>query len=410
MRGKAERVFITGMGYVTPAGAATESVLDVLKHDRAPFARSPVLEGAVCCPAAPAPLEDTSAACWRHRRYLNRGAALMLGAGLRAARNAGFADVLPAHAALITATGPMLDMDPGVAAVARGGPVTDADALWLLRWLPNMGGAALARHLGIHGEGLVLTTACAASLQALGEGLRRIRFGLTDTVLAAAGDSRLSLGGLLGYARAQAMFRHAGPDAPPAPESVCRPFDAERRGFVPGEGGAAFVLESETRVRERGAAPLAELLGFGASLDGGNLTAPDPEGRFAAAAVRGALHDAGVEPVAVDWVAAHGTGTVLNDQAEARMLETVFAGARPAVTALKSWIGHGAAACGALELALLLTTAEAGFIPAVRNLQTPCSPHLDFVREHRSLPGRIGLLENFGFGGQNAALIVRLKR
>ena len=90
------------------------------------------------------------------------------------------------------------------------------------------------------------------------------------------------------------------------------------------------------------------------------------------------------------------------------MLETVFADARPAVTALKSWIGHGAAACGALELVLLLAAAKAGFIPAVRNLRTPCSSHLDFVRERRSLPGRIGLLESFGFGGQNAALIVRL--
>lgn len=409
MRGAAERVFITGMGCVTPLGATEESVLDALARDRTSFVRSPALEGAVCCPADPAPLEGTAAARWRRRRYLNRGAALMVGAGLRAARNAGFTDALPAHAALITATGPMLDMDPGVTAVAQGGPLTDADALWLLRWLPNMGGAALARHLGIHGEGLVLTTACAAGLQALGEGMRRIRFGLTDTALAAAGDSRLSLGGLLGYARAQAMYRHAGPDAPPAPESVSRPFDADRSGFVPGEGGAAFVLESETRVRQRGVTPLAELLGFGASLDGGNLTAPDPEGRFAAAAVRGALRDAGLEPAAVDWAAAHGTGTVLNDQAEARMLETVFADARPAVTALKSWIGHGAAACGALELALLLPAAKAGFIPAIRNLRTPCSSHLDFVRERRSLPGRIGLLESFGFGGQNAALIVRLE-
>lgn len=409
MRNKGERVYLTGMGFVTPLGATEAEVLDAFARERTSFLYSPTVPGIVCSPADPRPLEGTVAARWRHRRYLNRGAALAVGAGLRAAAAAGFANALPRHAALITAVGPMLDMERGMESVSEGGSLTELDALWLLRWLPNMGGAALARSLGIHGEGLVLSTACAAALQALGEGLRRIRHGLTDIVLVAAGDSRLSAGGLWGYAKAQALYRHTGPGAMPAPATAARPFDADRRGFVPGEGGAAFVLESGTRVRQRGARPLAALLGFGASLDGGGLTAPDPEGRFAAEAARAALEDAGLGPEQIDWVCAHGTGTPLNDQAEARMLEAVFGDARPVITALKSWIGHGAAACGVLELALMLCAARAGFVPAVRNLQTPCSSCLDFARKHRSLPGRTGLLESFGFGGQNAALAVQLE-
>ena len=153
----------------------------------------------------------------------------------------------------------------------------------------------------------------------------------------------------------------------------------------------------------------AELLGFGASLDGGALTAPDESARFAEQAVRGALADAGLEPHAVDWVSAHGTGTPLNDRSEAVLLERVCAQAeaRPAVTALKSWIGHGSAACGGMELALMLAAWRSGRLPPIRNLRAPCSGLLDFAVATRPFPGPVGVLENFGFGGQNAALVVR---
>ena len=153
----------------------------------------------------------------------------------------------------------------------------------------------------------------------------------------------------------------------------------------------------------------AELLGFGASLDGGALTAPDESARFAEQAVRGALADAGLEPHAVDWVSAHGTGTPLNDRSEAVLLERVFAqaGARPAIIALKSWIGHGSAACGGMELALMLAAWRSGQLPPIRNLREPCSGLLDFAVATRPFPGPVGVLENFGFGGQNAALVVR---
>ncbi|HCG05730.1 MAG TPA: beta-ketoacyl-[acyl-carrier-protein] synthase family protein, partial [Desulfovibrio sp.] len=141
------------------------------------------------------------------------------------------------------------------------------------------------------------------------------------------------------------------------------------------------------------------------------------DARRAEAAVRGALAEAGLSPGDVHWVAAHGTGTALNDAAEIRLLERVFAdaGHAPAVTAVKSWTGHCASACGAVELAVLLACAADGFLPPVRNLTTPESDRLDFVRRvrrTRPLPGNgngsIGLLLNFGFGGQNAALVVRL--
>ena len=353
---------------------------------------------------------------WRHRHYCHRGAQLAVLAGLRAARDAAcgasaqaddgsatdWAALLPEDTTLLLAHGPMLDVsgEPGL----PPGDVNCLGALWLLRWLPNTAAAALCRFLGVHGESLCLNAACASALHALGEGYRRIRAGLTSRVLVAAGDSRLSKAGLLGYMRAQTLSRR-GPTCGP------RPFDAARDGFVAAEGGAAFVLEPLTVAEARGARIHAEILGFGVSSDGGSLTAPDARGTHAERAVRAALAEAAaVMPHGPHWISAHGTGTALNDAAEVALLERVFAdrGLSPAVMACKSRQGHASAAAGAVELFTVLAGWRAGFMPHIAGLDQPCSARLAFVREDAPFAGPLGLLENFGFGGQNAALAVRL--
>ena len=396
------RVVITGVGCCTSLGWNSGDIADSFARGATGFTESAQLPGCAVCPVTDTGNDAASArlSTWRHRRYLNRGATLAVLSGLRAAMSAGF-DEMPA-AELVGAAGPMLDFTR-----EQGLPPADPtalDALWLLRWLPNTVNTVLSRFLGIHGEGIIIESACASALQALGESYRRIRFGISRRVLCHAGDSRLSAGGLTGYARAKALSRHA------APSTASRPFDAARDGFVPGEGGAAFVLESLEMAQNRGARIFGEILGFGATLDGGSLTAPDDKACFAEQAVRAALSDAGLPPYAIDWVSTHGTGTQLNDSAEILLLERLFAeaGLKPAVTALKSWIGHCSAACGGVELALLLAAGKADRLPPIRNLLHPCSSNLDFVRTARPFPGPTGLLENFGFGGQNAALVVQL--
>lgn len=439
------RVVITGAGALTPLGHAPQDIARAIRDGYSPFRHAVALTGAACAPVRDFD-EAAATGRWRHRRYLSRGGLLALASALAAARQAGYAcgdatdavmdadapplPPFPDDTALVAASGPNLDVGADFpAACGRIRPPHDTlpglehpglDALWLLRWLPNTAASAVAMRCGIRGEGLVLGTACAASLQALGEAARRVRWGLAPATLAVGGDSRLSEGGLLGYARAGAIRRDLDPADAAAPHMACRPFDAARRGFVPGEGGAAFVLEPLEAALARGATPLAEILGMGATLDGHALTAPEPDARRAEAAVRGALAEAGLTPGDIRWVAAHGTGTALNDAAEIRLLERVFAdaGHAPAVTAVKSWTGHCASACGAVELAVLLACAAEGFLPPVRNLSAPESGRLDFVREMRPLPrlsslsgagdGSVGLLLNFGFGGQNAALVVRL--
>ena len=136
------------------------------------------------------------------------------------------------------------------------------------------------------------------------------------------------------------------------------------------------------------------------------MTAPRPDGRWAEQSVRQALDQAGLQPHQIDAVSAHGTGTLLNDAMEAALLERIYGAHQPLILAFKSWVGHLAAACGVVELALLLSARDAGLVPAVRNLHQPCHAGLNYAREGVAGPLNTVVLQNFGFGGQNAALVI----
>lgn len=420
------RVVLTGAGICSAAGHSLAEVAAFFAGNGSPFVPSAAfgLPGYAVCPVAP-PHEDglgvDEAAgrlrTWRRRACVQRGGRFALAAALRAVKDAGFSPSrpLPPETPVLAALGPMLDaagesgLFPLRQAEAEGvGEPADAvapglAALWLLRWLPNTACAALNQLLGLHGEALTVNAACASATQALGRAFRRIATGEAERLLVMAGDSRLSAHGLLGYAKARALCRRSAATASLGP----RPFAPDGDGFAPGEGGAAFVLESLDAARARGARILAEVRGYGASCDGGALTAPDPSGRYAEAAVRAALQQAGYAPEDIRWIAAHGTGTALNDPMEAALLARLF-GDGPAVLALKSWIGHTSAACGALELACVLGCREAGYLPPIRGATVFVRPDVRFVHTAAPFPGPEGLVESFGFGGQNAALALRL--
>jgi 3-oxoacyl-[acyl-carrier-protein] synthase II len=275
----------------------------------------------------------------------------------------------------------------------------ERQALWILKALPNTLASFIAQSLGIHGENLTITTACTASLQALGEGFRRIKAGYLDTTLAGGGDSRISMNGLAAYRDAGALWK--GVD----PATGYAPFDVSRSGFIPGEGGAFFFLEELARAQKRGAQIIAEIRGYGCSLDGTSMTAPDLTGRALEHAIRSALGESGIAPESVGLVSAHGTGTVLNDLTESEVLARIFP-VSTRVTALKSWIGHLSAACGAVELGILLACMKENILPRVRNLKEPCTNGVSFVCENTGFEADTFVLCNSGFGGQNTALAV----
>ncbi len=397
----ARRVVITAMGMVTSLGGSPGEIAGSVRTGRVAFEPSGADPEVVV-----APVQDFDVRRYTGRfknlRYLNRGAAMAVAAAVRAVRQADLTAGRWETAGLFVGAGPNLDLG-GECPHIRQGIMDDQvlSALWILRFLPNTAASAIAQLTGIRGENLTVGNACAASLQAVGEAYRKIKDGYLEVALAGGGDSRLSPGALLAYRKAQALC--IGSDDP---QACSRPFDQERNGFVPGEGGAFFVLEAADHAVERRATVLAEVCGYGASMDGDAMTAPRPDGRWAEAAVRSALEQAQMPPQQIDAISTHGTGTLLNDKVEAQVIQRVFDPHRPLVLALKSWIGHLAAACGAVELALCLCALQTGAWPHVRNLDTPCMPQLNYLRPGGNFSSGTILLQNFGFGGQNTALVV----
>lgn len=384
----ARRVVVTASGYVLPLGSTPGEVLAALEQPHGPFERWAGDRHVSVCPVAGFDLRSYVGRC-KNARYLTRGQQLCLAAAVRAVSEAGLG---PQH---LDRAGLFLGLGPNLQAAPR-----EDKALWLLDCLPNTLAATLAETLGLHGENLTIMTACAASTQAVGQAYRAVASGLADVALAGGGDSRLSSEGVLAYRQAGVLATNFV-----RPEEACRPFDRDRSGFAIGEGAAVFVLESLEHAAGRGATILAEVAGASSSLDGGSLTGPDPAGTAAAWAVRRCMESLGTRDLCV---LAHGTGTVLNDEAEATVLAGTVPKAR-AVCAFKSRMGHLASACGAAELAVGLVCAAAGRFPAIANLANPAWPDLPLLRAPMALrPGNL-LLQSFGFGGQNACLGFKLQ-
>jgi 3-oxoacyl-[acyl-carrier-protein] synthase II len=398
------RVVITSIGVVSALGCSAEEIIGNLNRGAVVFER-PDFDPELCtCPVGAGFDVREFTGRYKNARYLNRGTQLCVAAALTAVKQAQLDAETRARTGLFLGVGPNLDVGGEFPEIRDGNMERESlAALWILRFLPNTAASAISALTGIHGENATIATACSASLQAIGEAFRRIRHGVLDLALAGGGDSRLSRGALLAYRKAQALWTGKGDAA-----TEYSPFDNNRKGFVPGEGGACFLLEDLEHAQRRGAKILAEVCGFGASMDGHNMTAPAPDGRWAEAAVRAALKEAELTPSRVDVVSAHGTGTPLNDAMEADLIQRVYGGRQPWVIALKSWIGHLAAACGAVELAIGLACMEHGTLPEIRNLKQPCLEGINFVQAAKTLATHTMLLENFGFGGQNSALVVRL--
>lgn len=401
------RVVITGTGYMTSLGCTPEELEHAVRSDAPAFAHSTSLEGCIECPIADFDLTRTTGR-WKHKKYLARGAQLALSAALRAAKDSNIQEELLESAGLFTGAGPNLNMGADFPDIQEGHMDNlQLPALWMLRYLPNTTASAISQFLNIHGENSTIGTACSASTQAIGEAFRRIKDGYLTTALAGGGDSRLSHGGLLGYNKAQALWNKGG-----NPKTACKPFDEGRAGFVAGEGGAMFVLESLEQAQARGANILAEICGYGASMDAHTMTAPHPEGHYAEQAVRSALAEACILPDEINLISAHGTSTPLNDQMEADMINRVFyaegSSNKPVVTAIKSWIGHCSAAAGAVELGILMALHRNRLVPPIRNCSKPCNATINYATEPFAPNGKNILLENFGFGGQNSALALRI--
>jgi len=262
---------------------------------------------------------------------------------------------------------------------------------------------ALAEGLALTGPCIAHVSACAAGALAVAHAAALIERGEHELVVAGATDSMINPLGLGGMARLGAPSPRHAPDA-------CRPFDRRRDGLAMGEGAAFFVVEDEARARSRGARVHARIVGWGSTQDGYRVTAPRPDGRSAARAISKALARAGLAPEAIGYVNAHGTGTPLNDPAEVRALRLALGAHadRVPVSSIKGAIGHLMAASGAIELAACLLPLGRGPLPGTAHHREPdpeCD--IDVIGEApRAGAVELALSNSFGFGGQNASVVL----
>jgi 3-oxoacyl-(acyl-carrier-protein) synthase len=264
--------------------------------------------------------------------------------------------------------------------------------------------AALARDFT--GPRRMIATACAAAAQAIGEAFHLVRRGRAAACVAGGATTLVTPFYLIGFSWLQVLASDPDDDDP---ARACRPFDRRRRGFALAEGGAALVLEPLVAARARGAAILAEIVGFGSSQDAYDLNRPPPDGGAAELCMRRALDDAGLTPDALGAVNAHATGTRAGDPAEATALRRLLGTRWPRtpVSSAKGALGHSISAAGALEAIVAIETSRTGAVPPTANLEQPdddCA--LDHVvgAARAIAPGPV-LSCSFGMGGQNVALV-----
>jgi 3-oxoacyl-[acyl-carrier-protein] synthase II len=279
------------------------------------------------------------------------------------------------------------------------GPQT-VSSLLIPMLVPNMVAGHLGMRLHATGPNLVTATACASGATAIGVARDLLRAGTCDVVLTGGAEAGVAPLIVTGFAQMGALSGRRD-----APAAASRPFDADRDGFVIGEGSGILVLERAADARARGARVRARLIGYGASADAYHMTAPDPTGHGIERAVRDALTDAGAGFDEVDHVNAHGTSTPLNDLTEAQVLSRCL-GTGPAVTSTKGVVGHALGAAGAIEAAFTVLAVEHGLVPPTANLDSQDRRiEIDVVGKaprHRRIS--VALSNSFGFGGQNAVL------
>jgi 3-oxoacyl-[acyl-carrier-protein] synthase II len=383
-------VVVTGRGVVSSIGEGADAFVDALLERR-----SGIVDGAGRAEA----FDPEAVMTPKEARRTDRFTHFALAAAEQAVAEAGLPDgVDPERLAVLmgTGVGGLETLEREVRNYVERGDRA-VSPLFVPMMMPNAAAAHIAMRHGAHGPGFSLASACATGGHAIGEAARMIARGEADVVIAGGTEAPMTDICLVAFRRMGALSK-AG---------VSRPFDAQRDGFVMGEGAGVLILEAERHARARGANVRARIVGYGSSNDAFHITAPDEDGRGAAQAMRAALADAGAAPGDVGYLNAHGTSTPFNDRIEALAAHTVFGAQPPPISSTKSAIGHLLGAAGAVEAVATVGALERGLLPPTLNYEEPdpeCD--VDCVPDGpREAPGlELALSNSFGFGGQNACL------
>jgi 3-oxoacyl-[acyl-carrier-protein] synthase II len=406
------RVVITGIGCVTPVGTGVDelwaglqarrsAVREISRFDPAPFRSRIAAEIPDFRPQDHLDAKQVR----RFDRFSQLGVTAARLALDDAALDAARADHDRVGVMMGSALGGVAHAELQAAAYHRDG-LRAVDANLALTVFGGAVSCNIAIAFGFTGPNATNGMSCASGTVALGDALRAIQRGDADVMLAGGAEAPLAPLCFGAFALIRAMSTRNDD-----PATASRPFDAERDGFVMGEGAAVVVLEARERAVARGARIYAEVLGYALTNDAHHMTAPKPGGREAARAMALALRDAGVPPTAVGYVNAHGSSTPLNDSTETAALKQVFGehAARLAVSGTKGYYGHPLGASGAIEAAITALALARAWLPPTLNLQTPdAACDLDYLpRDGRLARPEVALSNSFGFGGVNASLVLR---
>lgn len=404
------RVVITGMGIISPVGVDVPSTWDALVSGRSGVDYITLFDTELFDVKIAAEVKDfvpTDHFGVKDARRLDRFAQFAIAASRQAVEEAGLKDDEMREVGVILGSG-----IGGIGTLCKQleifwekGPSRVSPFLVPMMMADSASGQ-VSIALGAKGPNFCATSACSSSSDAVGVAYETVKRGDCQAMVTGGSEAAVTPIGLAGFCAAGALSSRNH-----QPQEASRPFDAERDGFVMGEGAAVLILESLPFALKRGANILAEIIGYGASSDAFHITQPDEDGEGGARAMHLAIRKAGIEPTQIDYVNAHGTSTRLNDKIETLCLKKVFGDHvyRIPISSTKSMTGHLLGTAGAFEAIATILTIQYGIVPPTTNLTHPdpeCD--LDYVpNEARSARVRTALTNSLGFGGHNSVLIFR---
>ena len=404
------RVFVTGIGLISPLGLDTQSTWAELTQGRSgiDYITAFDAEGFDTRFAAEVKGFDPENYLERKQaRHMDRFAQLAAAAAQEACREARLNPeaIDPYRVGVIIGSGigGIITLSQQFEVLSQRGPKRVSPFL-IPMMLADMASAQVSMVTGSMGANYCMVSSCSSSADALGQGWQMIRRGQEDVVLAGGSEAPIYPIAVAGFNALRALSRFNQD-----PQGASRPFDVNRDGFVMGEGAAVLVLESRESLERRNVSPLAELRGYGATSDAHHLTEPAPAGESAATAMKLALQEAGIDPTELDYLNAHGTSTPLNDRLETKAIKLALGeeAYRVPISSSKSMTGHLLGAGGALEAAICVLAIQNGVIPPTINLAEPdpeCD--LDYTPNHpRTQRVDVAMSNSFGFGGHNSVLV-----
>ena len=406
------RALVTGVGAITPIGLTAKEFWTNLTAGVSGVTKITRFDTSDMTVSIAAEVKEFEAGNYmdpKDARRMGRFAQFSVAAARMAAEDAGLVltdEERPrAASSVATGSGGAIETMDEMEVLLKRGP-SRVSPFYIPIMAPNMAACQVSMNLGLRGPALASVAACASGLYSFIEAKALIDSGLADVVLAGGTEAALHRLPIAALANMRALSRRND-----EPTRASRPFDAQRDGFVFGEGAVMFVIESEARARARNARVYAELAGGALTCDAYHITAPREDGTGAEAAMRGALEIAGLAPADVDYVAAHGTGTPLNDATETLAIKLAFGEhARSlAISSPKSMVGHLLGAAGAIGGLAAVLAIHHGVVPPTINLENPdpaCD--LDYTPNvARRMTVRAATANGFGFGGQNGCVVFR---